>query len=394
MLKPAIKRVAVLGSTGSIGINTLKVIEAFPDRFRVVGLSSFSNTTILKKQIKKFRPSMVGVVDSKSALSIRESFPHKGVKVFPGMEGLDKIAESKEADIIVIATAGSGAVYPLIKAIKAGKHICLANKESLVTAGSIIMQLVKKHGVSLIPIDSEHSAIFQCICSGNAAEIFRLFITGSGGSLHNISRNKFSAIDIKQVLNHPKWKMGKKITVDSATLMNKGLEIIEAHHLFAMPIDRIKLLIHPEAAIHSMCEFADGSIIAQIGVTDMKLPIQYALSYPQRLDTPFNRFDFSGINSFSFIQPDLEKYPCFSLAMAAAKLGGTATAVLNAADEIAVGSFLQKKLNFTKIPFIIEEVLKGHKYIESPSLGEILEADLWARERARVLVNTKANRIH
>ena len=386
MGKQSIKRVAILGSTGSIGINTLKVIEAFPDRFRIVGLSSFSNTAILEKQIRKFRPLMAAVVDPKSASYISRTFSSKRVKILSGSEGLNVIAGSENVDIVVVATAGAAAIYPLISAVKAGKHICLANKESLVTAGDIIMNLVKKHNSLLIPVDSEHSAIFQCVCSGDAGEISRLFITGSGGSLHKVNRDKFSKLDIKQVLNHPKWKMGQKITVDSATLMNKGLEIIEAHHLFNVPIDRIELLIHPEAIIHSMCEFIDGSVIAQLGITDMKLPIQYALSYPQRLQTPFKKLDLSNRRSFTFIQPDKIKYPCLSLAIAAAKLGGTATTVLNAADEVAVEAFLKKRVSFIKIPIIIEDVLKRHKYIELPSLNQIFEADLWARERARALI--------
>jgi 1-deoxy-D-xylulose-5-phosphate reductoisomerase len=384
MKKRAIKRVAVLGSTGSIGINTLKVIEAFPDRFQITGLSSFSNTTVLESQIKKFKPLMAAVVESESASRIRKT---AGVKVLSGAQGLDVIAGSRDVDIVVVATAGASAIYPLISAIKAGKHICLANKESLVAAGGIIMGLVKRHNASIIPIDSEHSAIFQCVCSGNKGEINRLFITGSGGSLHEVSRDKFLRLGIKQVLNHPKWKMGKKITVDSATLMNKGLEIIEAHHLFGIPVESIELLIHPEAIVHSMCEFKDGSTIAQLGITDMKLPIQYALSYPERIKTPFNKLDLLNLRGLSFVRPDRLKYPCLSLAMAAAKLGGTATAVLNAADEIAVWAFLEKKIAFVKIPRIIEDVLKKHKYIEVPSLAQIFEADLWAREEAGALIN-------
>jgi 1-deoxy-D-xylulose-5-phosphate reductoisomerase len=384
MPKSTIKRVAVLGSTGSIGINTLKVIEAFPDRFKVVGLSSFSNTAVLARQIKRFKPSMAAVVEHKAALRLGRP---AGVKVLSGTQALDAIAGSSDADIVVVATAGASAIYPLISAIKSGKHICLANKESLVSAGSIIMGLVKKHNATIIPIDSEHSAIFQCICSGKKEEVNRLFITGSGGSLHKVSRKFFLKVGIKQVLNHPKWKMGKKITVDSATLMNKGLEIIEAHHLFGIPVENIELLIHPEAIVHSMCEFKDGSTIAQLGITDMKLPIQYALSYPERIRTPFNKLDLLNLRGLSFARPDRLKYPCLSLAMAAAKLGGTATAVLNAADEVAVGAFLEKRIAFIKIPFIIEDVLKKHSYIESPSLAQIFEADTWAREMARALIS-------
>jgi 1-deoxy-D-xylulose-5-phosphate reductoisomerase len=386
MLKQAIKKVAVLGSTGSIGINALKVIEAFPDRFQVVALSSFSNTDILKSQIRRFQPLQVAVIKPRSALEISRAFSARGVKILQGSQGLDAIAENKGIDIIVMAISGFAAVHPLIRAVKSGKHICLANKESLVTAGDIIMGLAKKHKSLLIPVDSEHNAIFQCIRSGTGGQINRLFITGSGGSLHRISRDKFSKLNIKQVLKHPKWKMGQKITVDSATLMNKGLEIIEAHHLFNVPVDRIKLLIHPEAIVHSMCEFIDGSIIAQIGITDMKPPIQYALSYPQRLETPFQRLDFSAVRNLTFMQPDRIKYPCLHLAIAAARLGGTAPAVLNAADEIAVEAFLKKRISFIKIPRIIENVLKRHRYIQSPALDKICEADLWARETAQVFI--------
>jgi 1-deoxy-D-xylulose-5-phosphate reductoisomerase len=381
-----IKNVAVLGSTGSIGTNTLKVIEAFPDRFRIVGLSSFSNTYTLLKQIKKFKPSMAAVVDTKKAKDLRKILPGAGVKIFSTAEGLNEIVQNKKVDIVVMAISGYAAIYPLICAIQAGKHICLANKESLVAGGSIIMPLAKKHKVSIVPVDSEHSAIFQCIYSGAADEIKQLFLTGSGGPLHAVDKEKFSELNINQVLKHPKWKMGRKITVDSATLMNKGLEIIEAHHLFDMPVEAIKLVIHPEAIIHSMCEFRDGSIIAQMGVTDMKLPIQYALTYPERLQTPFKRLDLLKIKNLKFSQPDITKYPCLELAMAAARLGGTAAVVLNAANEIAVRAFLSGKTCFTKIPKIVEKVLLMHEYAESPTLNSIFQVDAWAREAAERLV--------
>jgi 1-deoxy-D-xylulose-5-phosphate reductoisomerase len=385
-MRKDIKNVAVLGSTGSIGINTLKVIEAFPDRFRIVGLSSFSNTHILKQQIRKFRPSMAAVVDIQKAKDLRNMLPGASVKIFSTAEGLNEIAQNKRVDIVVMAISGYAAIHPLICAIQTRKHICLANKESLVAGGSIIMPLAKKHKVNIIPVDSEHSAIFQCIYSGAANEIRQLFLTGSGGSLHAVDKKKFSKLCINQVLKHPKWKMGRKITVDSATLMNKGLEIIEAHHLFDMPVDMIKLIIHPQAIIHSMCEFIDGSIIAQLGVADMKLPIQYALTYPERLQTPFKRLDLLNIKNLEFSQPDMTKYPCLELAMAAARLGGTATVVLNAANEIAVRAFLKGKTCFTKIPKIVEKVLMMHKYIESPALDSIFQADAWAREAAERLI--------
>ncbi len=380
------KNVAILGSTGSIGINALKVIEAFPEHFKVIGLSSFSNISLLEKQIRKFNPSYAAVVNHKKSKELDRILSKKNLKILSGAEGLNIIASHSKVDIIIVAISGAAAVYPLLAGIEAKKHICLANKESIVMAGSIIMKKVKKQGAFFIPVDSEHSAIFQCINSSSISEVSQLFLTGSGGSLHKTPKAHFSKLKVDQVLRHPKWKMGKKITVDSATLMNKGLEIIEAHHLFDIPIDRIKLLIHPEAVIHSMCEFLDGSVIAQLGITDMKLPIQFALTYPERRKTPFQRLDFSKINNFSFAQPDIVKYPCFSLAMAAAKIGGTSTAVLNAADEVAVGAFLNGKIGFLKIPAIIEKVLVSHKYIELPTLDQIFESDKWAREEAARLI--------
>jgi 1-deoxy-D-xylulose-5-phosphate reductoisomerase len=380
------KNVVVLGSTGSIGVNTLKVLEAFPDRFRVVGLSAFSNIALLEQQIRKFKPLHAVIADAGNARKIKRSLSGGKTRISSGTEGLCEIAQSKNADIVVVAVSGAAAIYPLIAAIRSKKHICLANKESLVTAGGIIMKLAKQHRARIIPVDSEHSAIFQCIHAGGADEIKRLFLTGSGGPLHTVSRSSFAKLNIDQALKHPKWKMGRKITIDSATLMNKGLEVIEAHHLFDMPIDRIKLVIHPEAIIHSMCEFRDGSIIAQLGKTDMKLPIQYALSYPQRLKTPFKRLDFAKIKRLEFSEPDISKYPCYTLAMAAARLRGTATAVLNAANEVAVAAFLSKKICFTKIPRIVEKVMITHRYIASPSLDAIFQADQWSREKARSLI--------
>lgn len=379
------KNVAILGSTGSIGINTLKVIESLSKRFRVVGLSSFSNTELLTKQIKAFRPSSVTVVDPKKAKELKAGISTKGIKLFSGTEGLNIIVSSKDVDIVVIAISGAPAIYPLLASIKAGKHICLANKESIVMAGEIIMKRVTDSRACLIPVDSEHSAIFQCINSSKGSDINKIYLTGSGGSLLKTAKKRFSSIEVKEVLKHPKWKMGKKVTVDSATLMNKGLEMIEAQHLFNIPIDKVKLLIHPEAIIHSMVEFIDGAIMAQLGITDMRLPIQYALTYPERLKTSMEMVDFSTIKNLNFHQPDMAKYPCLSLAIASAKLGGTYPAVLNAADEEAVKGFLAKRINFVKIPRIIEKVLMRHCSIQKPNLDDIFQTDEWAREEARRL---------
>lgn len=379
------KNVAILGSTGSIGINTLKVIESLSEDFRVVGLSSFSNTKLLETQIKKFKPSMVTVVEPKSCMALKRKVRRKGLKLFSTIEGLNIIASSKEVDIVVIAISGATALYPLLASIKSKKHICLANKESIVMAGDIIMKRARKNRVQLIPVDSEHNAIFQCIGPTKKSKVNRIFLTGSGGPLFRMPKHKFSSVKMSQVLKHPKWKMGKKITVDSATLMNKGLEMIEAQHLFNLPIDRIKLLMHPEAVVHSMVEFIDGNVIAQLGRTDMRLPIQYALTYPERVKTVLKGVDFLGIESFNFHRPDAEKYPCLSLAMVAAKLGGTYPSVLNASDEIAVEAFLKGKISFVKIAKIIEKVLMSHHSVERPTLDDIIQSDRWAREEAHSL---------
>lgn len=380
------KNVAILGSTGSIGVNALKVIEAFPEDFKVTGLSSFSNVKLLEKQIKKFNPSYAAVVEHKKSQQLDRVLSRRNVKVLSGIEGLNVIASHSRVDILIVAISGAAAIYPLLAGIESGKHICLANKESVVVAGGIIMQKAKETGATLVPVDSEHSAIFQCIRLSSISEVSRLFLTGSGGPLHKTLKRDFPGLKARQVLRHPKWKMGRKITVDSATLMNKGLEIIEAHHLFKVPVDRIELLIHPEAVIHSMCEFVDGSIIAQLGITDMKLPIQFALTYPDRRKAFSKSLDFLKVKNLSFLKPDLVKYPCFSLAMAAARLGGTSTAVLNAADEVAVRAFLKGRIGFMKIPDVIEKALIRHKYIESPTLDEIFESDRWARQESAMLI--------
>lgn len=380
------KNVVILGSTGSIGINTLKVIKSFPRRFRVVGLSSFSNTGLLKEQIRIFKPSLVTVVDSAKARELRKEINTRGIRFFSTEEGLNIMAVSRKADIVVVAISGASAVYPLLAAIKAKKHICLANKESVVMAGDILINEAKKKGVNLIPVDSEHNAIFQCINSSKQSKINRIYLTGSGGPLHKVAKYKFPGLSVRQVLKHPKWKMGKKITVDSATLMNKGLEMIEARHLFGISIDKIRLLIHPEAIIHSMVEFVDGAILAQLGITDMRLPIQYALTYPERVSTPLPAVDFSKIKTLSFYRPDLSKYPCLVLAMAAIKLGRSYPAVLNAADEEAVRAFLEGRIRLVKIPAVIEKVLLKHRPAGDTSLDEILQADRWAREEARSLI--------
>ncbi|MFC1808457.1 1-deoxy-D-xylulose-5-phosphate reductoisomerase [Candidatus Omnitrophota bacterium] len=379
------KNVLILGSTGSIGKSALKVIESMPERFRVVGLSTFSNIKLLEEQIRKFKPSMVGVVDRGKAKDLKKRITTKGLRVYPSSEGLNVLAQSPKVDIVIMAISGAGAIDSLFASIKKRKHICLANKESIVMAGDIIMKKAKAYGAKIIPVDSEHSAIFQCIDSARGSDISRILLTGSGGPLLNIPKSKFKSLTVKKVLNHPKWKMGRKITVDSATLMNKGLEIIEAKHLFDIDIEKIELLIHPEAIVHSMVEFIDGTIMAQLGVTDMMLPIQAALTYPERVRGVGAMLDFSKISKMNFVKPDLSKFPCLSLALAAIKLGGTYPTVLNAADEIAVKAFLDRKIQFVMIPKVVEKILTKHRAIAKPSIDDILDADTWARKEAHNL---------
>jgi len=381
------KRVAILGSTGSIGVNTLKVIESLKDSFSVEALSTFENTKLLAEQIRRFRPKAVAVVNSKKVADLKKRVSLSNIKVFSTPIGVEILAESKRVDIVVMAISGACALTPLLAAIRANKKLCLANKEALVMAGSIIMRLVKKYKTTIIPVDSEHSAIFQCIRQNrNRASLSRIYLTGSGGPLKNISKEKFSNLSMSDILKHPKWKMGPKISVDSATLMNKGLEIIEAKHLFGIPANKIKVLIHPEAVVHSMVEFGDGAILAQMSATDMRLPIQYALTFPKRANTPLATLDFTKTMQLNFYQPELDKFPCLELANVACKLGGTYPAVINAADEEVVYAYLNRKIKFTDIPKVIEKILLRHRYIAEPLLSDIFSADKWAREETRATI--------
>ena len=382
------KRVAILGSTGSVGVNTLKVLEALKDGFSVEALSAFENTKLLAEQIRQFKPKAVAVVNSKKIADLKKRVSLNNIKVFTSPIGIEILAGLKRVDIVVMAVSGACALNPLMSAIKARKTICLANKEAVVMAGDIIMRTVKNYKATIIPVDSEHSAIFQCLRqNGDRASLSRIYLTGSGGPLRNIPKAKFSSLKTSTILKHPRWNMGPKISVDSATLMNKGLEIIEAKHLFGMPANKIKVLIHPEAIIHSMVEFTDGTILAQIGATDMRLHIQYALTFPNRSANSLVTLDFNKIRQLNFHQPQLDKFPCLYLANAACKLGGTYPAVINAADEKAVYAYLDKKIKFTEIPKIIEKVLLRHRSIADPLLRDIFAADAWAREETEALIS-------
>ena len=371
-----VKRVAVLGSTGSIGRQTLDVIRAMPQRFRVVGLAAGRNLELLAEQIKEFKPELIGGSPENNDIERLRSI----VDIKNGLLPLDEIAASPEVDMVVIATSGKAGLRPTLAALRAGKDIALANKESLVSAGEIINNEARKSGARILPVDSEHSAVWQCL-SGEDQAAARIILTASGGPFRQYSAEQLAEVTVAQALRHPSWQMGQKVTIDSATLMNKGLEVIEAHWLFSMPFDRIDVLVHPQSIIHSMVEFVDGSIKAQLSYPDMRLPIQYALSHPERLSNPrLPRLDWSLVRSLDFEPPDYGRFPCLGLAIEAGKQGGTCPAVLCAADEVAVELFLAGRIRFTDIAGAIERTLEQHRVIAQPTLEEIEVADAWGRE--------------
>jgi len=370
-----IERVAVLGSTGSIGRQTLEVISALPHRFSIIGLAAGRNTNLLTEQINQFQPRFIHSRDKTPPASAKYEFL-----------SLEEMASHPEVDIVVMATSGKWGLKPTLAAVKAGKRIALANKESLVMAGEIITKEAKLKGVQIIPVDSEHSAIWQCL-EGETQKAARIILTASGGPFLGYSLPRLAKVTPEQALKHPSWRMGGKVTIDSATLMNKGLEVIEARWLFDMPFDNIKILIHPQSIIHSMAEFADGSVKAQLGQPDMRLPIQYALSYPERLENPqLPHLDWDNIKKLNFEPPDFDSFPCLKLAIEAGKKGGTYPAVLCATDEAAVELFLSKRIKFTDIPRLVGQALEEHKSIAHPTLDEILAADSQAGEKIKQMV--------
>lgn len=375
------KRIAVLGSSGSIGQSTLSVIRSLPQQFKVEALSVNSDIIKLKQQINEFNPRLVCVRDKRAAQKLRSSIG-SSIKVFCAEEGLDEMVKDGQIDLVMFAISGSAALSPLLTAIKNSKDIALANKEALVMAGPIVMRLAKKYRVKILPVDSEQSAIWQSLGGCKQTDVRRVYLTASGGSLRGLPRSKFKQVTLKKVLQHPRWKMGRKITVDSATLMNKGLELLEAMFLFNLGVEKIRVLIHPEALIHSMVEFNDGVIMAQLSAADMRIPIQYALSYPQRLVNKLSGIDFYSLSKLHFEKPDLEKFPCLGLAYQAARQLGTMPAVLNAANEVSVNNFLNKRIEFLAIPRIVEKVMRRHRRIVNPGLADIMAADAWAREEA------------
>lgn len=365
-----LKRLAVLGSTGSIGTQTLDIVRALPEYFRVVGLAAGKNIGLLKKQSEEFRPDFI----SSDHLKEADFGNCKTVS-------LVDMASHPDVDTVVVATSGTAALEATLAAVRAGKTVALANKESLVSAGAIIMAEAGRTGARILPVDSEHSAVFQCL-NGEKQKPRRIILTASGGPFRNYTLEQMAGITVEQALKHPSWKMGRKVTIDSATLMNKGLEIIEARWLFDMPVDDITVLVHPRSIVHSMIEFVDGSVKAQLGCPDMRIPIQYALSYPDRYANPgLPALDWSNFHELKFEPPDMDRFPCLRLAIGAGRKGGTYPAVLCAADEVAVDLFLARKIRFLDIARLIEEVLGQHQGISYPGLDEIKEANAWARER-------------
>ena len=378
------KNLAVLGSTGSIGQSTLEVVRSLPRQFKVVALSVNSDIVRLKQQIKEFKPKRVCVVDVRAAGKLKAELG-SGVKIFSGQDGLKELVKDKDIQQVMVAITGAAALAPLISAIKSGKEIALANKEALVMAGAMVMRLAREHQVLIRPVDSEQSAIWQSLGGQDAQNVRQVYLTASGGPLWSLPRSKFKQVTLEKVLLHPRWKMGKKITVDSATLMNKGLELLEAMFLFNLAVEKIKVLIHPEALIHSMVEFIDGVTMAQLSVTDMRVPIQYALCYPQRLANKIAGIDFYALSKLNFAKPDLGKFPSLLLAYQAARDLGTMPTVLNAANEASVQKFLARKINFLTISKIVEKVMRKHHNLANPSFSDIMQVDIWAREEANIL---------
>jgi 1-deoxy-D-xylulose-5-phosphate reductoisomerase len=378
--KSGVKRIAILGSTGSIGINTLKVIDNLGG-YKPECLTAYSNLRLLARQANQYKPSFLGIATEGDCPRLIKRLKYKPKKIFFGPEGLKNLCQFNVFDIVVIAIVGCAGLIPLIESIKSNKKIALANKESLVSAGEIIMNLLKKSKASLIPVDSEHNAIFQCLRGENIKKIKRIILTASGGPFNNYESSRLKSVTPRQALTHPKWRMGKKISIDSATMMNKGLEVIEAKWLFGVEVNKIEVLIHKEAIIHSMIEFIDGNVKALVAPPDMKLPIQYALTFPER-QISSSSIKFSNLKMLSFAKPDLNKFPALKLCFKAAKTGGTMPTVLNASNEVAVSQFLNGKILFTDIPSVIRKVMSRHKYKKRLTLESILEADAWARREA------------
>ncbi len=375
------KKVVLLGSTGSIGTSTCKVAEDLPDEIQLIGLAAGRNASLLRKQVEQFKPQAVSLSSPDAAAELAKEY-NGSPDVLHGDDGLVKLATLPEADIVLIAIVGVAGLQPALAAIRAGKDIAIASKEILVMAGQIVMSEARNHGVKVLAVDSEHSAIFQCLEGQSPDSVRQIWLTASGGPFRETPKNEFPNITVERALKHPSWEMGPKITIDSATLFNKGLEMIEARWLFDLPMDKVQVIVHPQSVIHSMVEFIDGSIIAQLSTPDMCLPIQYALTYPQRAASNRVQTNFAEIGRLEFEEPDADRFPSIYHARRAGEAGGTLPAVLNAANEVAVQAFCDKQINFTDITRIVAQTMEIHDIVGDPTLEEIIAADAWAREAA------------
>ena len=380
------KTLSILGSTGSIGVSTLEIVAAHPDRFRVAALTAGSNLELLKRQVEIFSPRLVAVLDEDLAQQLRAQLPDSRTEVMAGVPGLIAAATIDEADMVVAAIVGAAGLVPTAAAIKAGKDVALANKETLVTAGRLIMELVAEKGVRLFPVDSEHSAVFQSIEGHRSEDITTIILTASGGPFLNTPLDRLATVTVQDALNHPNWSMGRKITIDSASMMNKGLEVIEARWLFDVPPGKIDVNIHPQSIIHSMVEYVDGCVMAQLGVPDMKAPIAYALTYPERVPTGVKPLDLTAFSGLSFFNPDHDRFPALRLAYRALESGESMPAVLNAANEVAVEAFLAGRIRFTEIPELIEKTMSAHEPHTFATIEDVLVADRWGRGKAREIL--------
>jgi 1-deoxy-D-xylulose-5-phosphate reductoisomerase len=377
------KNVVVLGSTGSIGTSTIKVAEDLPDRIRLLGLAAGNNTELLIDQARKHHPEAISIADPAKAEVLRAAFGTT-MEVLSGTEGLVKLATLPGADIVLIAIVGTAGLQPALAAIRAGKDIAIASKEILVMAGEIVMSEARKYGVRVLAVDSEHSAIFQCLDGKPACSVRKLLLTASGGPFRTTPKSEFAAITVERALKHPSWVMGRKITIDSATLFNKGLEMIEARWLFDIEIDRVGVVVHPQSVVHSLVEFVDGSMLAQLSTPDMCLPIQYALTYPERAASERVQTNLAQLACLTFEEPDPERFPALTLARTAGELGGTLPAVLNAANEVAVEAFVNRRINFPQISETVRRTMEQHQVVPHPTLDQILTADAWARTTAAI----------
>jgi 1-deoxy-D-xylulose-5-phosphate reductoisomerase len=383
------KGLSILGSTGSVGTNVLRIVDAFPDRFRVVGLAAGGNVARLAEQVARYRPRVVSVATSEARDALAGLLDAPATRILAGESGMVEVATHPEARLVVAAAVGAVGLVPSYRALEAGKDVALANKETLVMAGELMLAQSRAQGGRLLPIDSEHCALHQCL-DGRRAEVRRLVLTASGGPFRTRPWESFDRITPAEALQHPTWSMGRKITIDSATLMNKGLEVIEARWLFGVAAERVEVLIHPQSVVHSMVEFVDGTVLAQLGVTDMRLPIQYALSHPEVWPAAIPGIDFRRPLRLDFEEPDRNRFPCLGLAYRALERGGSLPAVLNAANEEAVAAFLEERLPFAGIPETIQEVMEAHPASSVSRLADVLEADAWARQRAREALRRRA----